>query len=408
MPDLSKIKSAVSITDPGEILKRLTQSNENSSRPVEMSETDEGRIEIIKTVPGNAILQAVTATEDDLKAMAVKINLPWEDSYATRVIPFWGSDERVDRHGDIVEQSWDFDSYTKNPLLLNEHDWCQPPIGQVLDWQITDRDEDGYAGKALLLQCLYATADVSPVADSLFRLASANILRTGSVGFYPGELVYIQDEAERSKLGLGEWGCIYRNNELIEFSMATVPANAGAYRLMMAAKSAGKIKKSDIIAMREMKRLQLRRAGKSSADWKRADGEMLLYWSQCFPEVRLEKSTDIDEPLDVLKLFDQLAEKPPTPAPVVDKKEPQQKDDDDSMDMGDVLSAVTDGLTKIHDKMGEHSADVGHLKESMADLHKKMDQCLSTITPADPSDDDEDETTNSVENSFGVFDILLK
>ena len=69
-----------------------------------------------------------------------------------------------------------------------------------------------------------------PWAEAAWLLTVEGI--TGSsVGFIPTVRVFVDDEEERSKLGLGRWGLVISSMEMLEISKAVVPANAGSVGL---------------------------------------------------------------------------------------------------------------------------------------------------------------------------------
>jgi len=394
MVDLSSIRSARVLTDSDEVARYMTEINGKSDarKRVDFAQNeDDGRLQVYKSQPG-AIFdmpsQFTMPGLDVLKKMADGISLPWDDGYSDRVIPWWASDERPDRHGDIVEQSWNFDDFKSNPVLLDEHAWDLPPIGNVLNWQVLNRNDGAYSGPSLLLLCLFATAEQSAVADTIFRLARAKILRTGSVGFYPSSTIIVDDDAERTKLGLGRFGLIFQNNNLIEFSTATVPANAGALQLMSAARRSGLLRPADIITLRESQRRSMLRRGVSNQKWKMADMGQILFWKTFFPDVNLEPSSKIDEPLDVIGLMKRIDKSGSRVSPVrrdtgdddIEEGEgspdnPEGSDnpeDPDEVPLHAMMGAMTKMLVNVHDKLSDHTG-------IMEGLHDKADVCQNSI-----------------------------
>ena len=182
-----------------------------------MKESSEGQLSIAKST--GLSCRSFIADVPALRTAAEGCGLPWEDGYENRVIPWWASDQRVDRHGDIVEQSWDFGEFDKNPVVLYGHQWESPPIGSVIGKEIRNRRDKDYSGPALRLMPLFATKEQYPAADVIFRLAKARFLRTGSVGFMPGKIIHVDDDDEREELGLGKRGVIYADNSLLELSL---------------------------------------------------------------------------------------------------------------------------------------------------------------------------------------------
>lgn len=229
--------------------------------------------------------------------MAADKKVPWKEGYESRIVPIYGSDERVDRYGDIVRQSWNFTSYNINPILLAAHDWDGWPIGWSIDHTVVDRADGGYVGKALRHFMLFPTKDVSELGDSIFRMFAARLLRTVSVGFFPGKVVQVEDDEDRATLGLGRWGCIFEDNELVELSPCAVPANPGAH--LNALKDAMKsgVTAEDANLHRELARRQYSDASMSSAAWRKLDSTIQAIWKSVYPDLRLAPSVSVDEPV---------------------------------------------------------------------------------------------------------------
>lgn len=134
------------------------------------------------------------------------------------------SDETVDRAGDIVRQNWELENYKQNPVILWGHAFgadsiADEPIGRSVELTV--------ASKKLVGTIEFAVGE-SERAARIYRLASAGFIKAGSVGFRPLEVRYVEDQAEREKLGLGRWGAVYEKNELLEFSLCAIPCNPNA------------------------------------------------------------------------------------------------------------------------------------------------------------------------------------
>lgn len=140
----------------------------------------------------------------------------------SRRIPFCLSDGSVDRMGDtIAAGGWQLDNYRRNPVVLWAHDATSPPIGRGLAIRV--------AGNRLLGDVEFAPADLYPFADLVFRLLQAGYLQAGSVGFDPLEWSWSSDKDR-------QFGIDFARQELLEFSICPVPANANA---LVEARAAG-------------------------------------------------------------------------------------------------------------------------------------------------------------------------
>lgn len=130
-----------------------------------------------------------------------------------RIVEFIGSTERVDRYGTSL-RGWDLTEYKKNPVFLYGHDYYFPPIGAAKRvW----RDKE----KNLLFRIAYVPGDLFPFAEFIFQMVKGKWLRATSVGFIPGDVKYPDRDSEESAV-------LLLDNELLELSQVTVPANPDA------------------------------------------------------------------------------------------------------------------------------------------------------------------------------------
>jgi|SRR5262245_6082103 len=128
------------------------------------------------------------------------------------------SDETMDRFGDIIRvDGWELKNFRRNPLLLAFHQ-NDEPIGTVPKiWT---------EGTQLLARARLAAAGVSEIADKIWRLVEARILRAVSVGFVPTKRPKDLEDDE------GRWiGFEFIGQELLELSIVSVPANPEALAL---------------------------------------------------------------------------------------------------------------------------------------------------------------------------------
>jgi HK97 family phage major capsid protein/HK97 family phage prohead protease len=134
-------------------------------------------------------------------------------------LEFIMSDDSVDRMGDIIEvDGWLLDNFRKNPIALFGHN-PSFPIGK---WS-----EVGVRGNQLIgrLQLM------DPVSDRMREVhaaVDAGVLRAVSVGFHPTPGKY--EPIEGSKVG----GLRFSEQELVECSLVSVPANPNALALAKA------------------------------------------------------------------------------------------------------------------------------------------------------------------------------
>ncbi len=138
-----------------------------------------------------------------------------------RVLRFVISTPNPDRENDTIAlDGWELVNYRRNPVVLWGHEQGCLPIGKALDIEI----EDG----ALKASVEFVPADVPHIGDkaeAVLRLCQAGFLSATSVGFRP--LDY--DIADERDDGEGWFPPMdFKRQELLEFSIVTVPANAEA------------------------------------------------------------------------------------------------------------------------------------------------------------------------------------
>lgn len=158
--------------------------------------------------------EAERATGD---VMVVKSS-PLERAYVVdaeaRILRQPISDASVDRDGDVVAlEGWDFTNWLRNPVVMFGHDYTSLPIARGVGNKVwTD-------GGMLWSDAQYASADLSPFADQVYRMKVGGYLRAASVGFLPSEMTA---STERDA------GYDFTGQELLEWSDVPIPANANA------------------------------------------------------------------------------------------------------------------------------------------------------------------------------------
>lgn len=116
-----------------------------------------------------------------------------------------------DRERDIVDAAGiETDAYMRNPVIQFAHDYKSLPIGRTVK---LERHKDRIVATAE-----FATADLNPMAEQVFRMVKAGFVKGASIGFRPLEWNY--DEMRR--------GVNFQKVELLEWSVVPVPANASA------------------------------------------------------------------------------------------------------------------------------------------------------------------------------------
>lgn len=131
-----------------------------------------------------------------------------------RTVRFIFSDGSVDRMGDTIDPNgWSTTAFMKNPVILWSHDSAAPPIGRALRvWS---------DGTRLMGDIAFAPSETYAFADTIYRLVLGKYLSAGSVGFRGIDYKWADDPARPS-------GVDFKKQELLEFSLVTIPANANA------------------------------------------------------------------------------------------------------------------------------------------------------------------------------------
>lgn len=151
----------------------------------------------------------------DLRIVARRVGPPVPEAAAVADDPYIfdvvASDESLDTFGTSL-RGWRLDHFTRNPVVLYAHDHAEP-VGQARDVALVDG--------ALRMTIVLAEAGTSSTVDKVRSLRRQGILRGVSVGCMPGELKVEKDAAGREVVVLAD-------NELLEVSVCSVPANGQA------------------------------------------------------------------------------------------------------------------------------------------------------------------------------------
>ncbi len=116
------------------------------------------------------------------------------------------SNEKEDRHGDVVKQEFDLKMYKKNPVILDSHNYSEASavVGKASKLKVVDKQ---------LVGDIEFAVDANPRAKIIYDLYKGGFLNAFSIGFIPKEW---SDKGEILK------------SELLEISAVSVPANAWA------------------------------------------------------------------------------------------------------------------------------------------------------------------------------------
>lgn len=111
-----------------------------------------------------------------------------------------------------VLESWNLARFAENNAVLWAHDQCQLPIG----WGEEVRETDA----GLEMRIRFATEDINPEAERIWKAVKAKLVKGVSVGFDFG--------TETKETRDGQKVSVFRGNELNEVSIVPVPADARA------------------------------------------------------------------------------------------------------------------------------------------------------------------------------------
>lgn len=120
---------------------------------------------------------------------------------------------------------WRLDRFRKNPVLLYGHDDRGLPIGRCKNVRVE--------GRKLVGDVEFADAETYPFADTVYRMVKGGFLNAGSIRFEPIKW-QMRDDG----------GIDFLEQELLEFSIVAVPANA---ECLVTARSVGGIDTAPLI-----------------------------------------------------------------------------------------------------------------------------------------------------------------
>lgn len=124
------------------------------------------------------------------------------------------STQNPDRDKDVIQvHGWRFENYNKNPVVLFGHNYRSLPVAVGSSPSIE--------GDKVLSNADFSASKVDAFAETVRQFVKAKVLRASSVGFDP--LKWVFDEERR--------GYDFVEQELLEWSIVPVPANAEALQL---------------------------------------------------------------------------------------------------------------------------------------------------------------------------------
>jgi hypothetical protein len=162
------------------------------------------------------------------------------------ILDFVASTATLDRYHEIIEPAgWRLDSYRKNPVFQNAHNYGDIlfTLGKALS---TDVRTIGN-GQALCQRIQFAT-EVNPVARIAYGLYKGGFLNAVSVGFIP---LRWEDGGSTASQSAPAPRRRYLEQELLEVSAVAIPANPDALALGL---KSGAVVKADLEATLDLLR----------------------------------------------------------------------------------------------------------------------------------------------------------
>lgn len=159
-----------------------------------MSQTKEQREAMLKT--GEPVYKQFVVDTQALEGRRVRFIVTTQDP---------------DRERDVVETPGiETEAFEKNPVVLFAHNYRELPVGRCVEIE-------RHPSK-LVATCEFATEDLNPKAEMVYRMVKAGFLNATSIGFRPLEWNYNEERR----------GIDFKRVELLEYSIVPVPANSMA------------------------------------------------------------------------------------------------------------------------------------------------------------------------------------
>lgn len=346
---------------------------------------------------------SVDISADECKKLCAKIGLKYFEGFERRIVQYKFTDATTDRYGDrITAKGVKLDKYKQNPIVLAFHNSWQWPVGaSIKTWY--EKSDDSVKGWVLFFD---SNIDDSGFSESTFKFASTGAVKTGSIGFIPvAGKVRKPTEEEKTQYGMTDWGYIYDEIELLEYSIVPLPANPSSmsepisksYTRKDFDKAIARLENSGFLPEKQLKDLiadlKTRNAGNKGAENVEDDK------NKPAPEVvpgNTKRSITIN--MGVIPGNDQMD------SLLKDLEKFQGKGVDVTLNIGtvpapfsEVVKAEPIDLDKLADLVHERAGAVlskknkGLVKDAVSVLSKSLD-ALKELLKAAGEDDPEDET----------------
>jgi hypothetical protein len=169
------------------------------------------------------------------------------------VLDFISSTATLDRYHEIIEPAgWRLDSYRRNPVFQNAHNYGDIlfTLGKALITEVrtvpreapNSLSSPGSQPSTCLYQRIQFATDVNPIARIAYGLYKGRFLNAVSVGFVP--LRWDEPDGTNGTNGRACPRRRYLEQELLEVSAVAIPANPDALALGL---KSGAVTKADLV-----------------------------------------------------------------------------------------------------------------------------------------------------------------
>jgi uncharacterized protein len=190
--------------------------------------------EILEREFGSRLIDLHNGARGLREGLHIRTSVP-KDAGTEPVVDFVSSDETVDRYNELISASgWVLDSYLKNPVFQDSHDYSTilRTIGKATVTQVRDNK---------LFQRIHFAVNANPLAKIAYALYRGGFLNAVSVGFVP--LKWQNGDSTTA------FTRKYTKQVLLETSAVAIPANPNALQL---AYEAGAVEKSDLHELHQL------------------------------------------------------------------------------------------------------------------------------------------------------------
>jgi HK97 family phage prohead protease len=163
----------------------------------------------------NFIISHIEIEKKEIDETQANANQSINENYSLNkvfIIKGTANSGQKDRASDIMPKScWDLANFLKNPILLYNHDYASP-VGKITELYATE------TGLKFTAEIGHVDTEMTEIQANTVKLIKQGVLKTFSVGFIGHDYDY--DKQNQTY--------IYKNAELLEISIVSVPMDANA------------------------------------------------------------------------------------------------------------------------------------------------------------------------------------